>query len=404
MNRTFFILLSVILIIILLGVWIYVLFFGTPQNIDETFTNFGFGDTQDPAFVPTPIDTTPKGPTVDTTSLDRLRQLTSEPVIGYQEVKATASSTPVLYYIAAGTGHIFSIDLTSGEEERISGTTIPAIRQAALTQNGKYVLIQAGQGASHQTNIGSIQSDTSITIRQLEAGIVSFTSTADNTFLYAVQTNNSLVVKHYFPISQVSDTLFTVPFREATMHWGDRASDAHYVYPHASSELEGYVYQVADRTISRLPIDGYGVSAAGNEQFVLYGSQVSGSYKTQVYQLDTADTYEFPITIIPEKCFFTNTNNQEMGICAADFSDFGSDIPDRWYQGRVSYSDRLWEVYPESGSATQLVNTLSESGRSLDIVDITLNDSGSNIYFTTKQDQTLWLYERIPSEQPNETE
>jgi len=47
MKRSVFIITGIILAIVLIAVWVYVLFFGTPTSLDEQFANFGVGDTID---------------------------------------------------------------------------------------------------------------------------------------------------------------------------------------------------------------------------------------------------------------------------------------------------------------------------------------------------------------------
>lgn len=395
MKRSLFFILGILFIIILLGIWIYVLFFGTPKNIEDTFNTFGFGDTTDTELVfeePTP----PAEPVVDVTSTDRLRQLTTTPIIGYQEVQKNASSSPMIYYIESGTGHIFSIDITTGEERRISGTTIPSSKAAVISPNGQFVMIQSGSGSNQETTLGKLENRDNLSTQPIGESIVSFSATTDNTFLYAVQTGNTLIGKHFYPISNVSETIFTIPFREAVVQWGSTAASNHYIYPKSSYQLESFLYQVSEKTLTRLPIDGYGMSAVGNDDFVLFSKQVENNYQTFIYNkiLDTENIS--PLSIIPEKCFFSVGDYSELGICAATLTEFDSQIPDTWYQGKVTYADRLWEINPNFRSATQLVDTKGVSGREIDITNLTLNETGTTIYFTNKLDNTLWLYERIP--------
>ena len=396
MKRSLFIILGIIFILILLGIWVYVLFFGTPKNIEDTFNNFGFGDTTDTELVfaePIPSEE----PVVDVTGPQRLRQLTTTPVIGYQEVQKSASSSPLVYYVESGTGHIFSINLSSGEEKRISGTTIPSSKMAAITPNGQFVMIQSGNGSIEETTVGKLENGNDLSTQTINEPIVSFSATTNNTFLYAVQTGSTLVGKHYYPISNISETIFTIPFREGAVVWGSTATDNHYIYPKASYLLESFVYQVSNNNITRLPIDGYGLSATGNDDFVLFSKQVENNYQTYIYDTKTNNQALSPLSIIPEKCTFPAGEYSELGICAATIMEFDNQIPDTWYQGKITYADRLWEVNSSFRSATQLVDTKGVSGRELDITNLTLNSNGSTIYFTNKLDQTLWLYERIPT-------
>ncbi|PIW96926.1 hypothetical protein COZ82_02315, partial [Candidatus Kaiserbacteria bacterium CG_4_8_14_3_um_filter_38_9] len=67
--------------------------------------------------------------------------------------------------------------------------------------------------------------------------------------------------------------------------------------------------------------------------------------------------------------------------------------PDDWYRGTRIFNDRIWEVNLNNQSATQLISPPLAVGRELDITDITIGQDDKMLYFTNKNDRTLWLYE-----------
>lgn len=391
MKRPVFIISGVVIILILIAIWVYMLFFGSPKNADDTFADLNLGDTTDTSYIEN-TDTTDGEAVVDLSSPDRLRQLTTKPVIGFNEFVKDASSTPAILYVEAGTGHVFSIDLETGEESRLSGTTIPSSQEAEITPNGKYIMYRSGEGSGRTYLVGTISSTTNeLSTSDLDESIISFSATNDNHFLYAVKTQNSTIGKSYNPEDKTSKTLFTLPFRDATIDWGSTASDSHFAYPKTTSKLESFLFKIDSVKISRLPIDGYGMSASGNNDLVIYSKQDNGEYKTFFYNTNSEETSESGLIIIPEKCSFSS----KLTICAQSFVDYGTDTPDVWYSGDMSFADSIWEI--EDGSSSLLSDTESESGRELDIVDIDLGVDDKNIYFLNKNDKTLWLYERVQS-------
>lgn len=395
MSRPVFIIIGSILVFVLLGVWVYVLFFGSPSNKNpDTFANFNIGDTTDTSVV---IEEEPMEdkPVVDRADTRRLRQLTTEPVVGYQEVLFTASSTPEILYIRAGTGHIYSIDDVSGEERQVSKTTFKSSVDGAITPNGKYMMVRSGSGMSGKIYVGEIDlNSTSVNSHEITENIVDFKATSDNTFLYAIKTNTSLIGVHYYPISDLSETIFTVPFREAAISWGDTAKDVHYVYPKASNKLEGFVYQIANGQLNRLPIDGYGLSASGNDSSVIYSEQEEESYKTFVYDTESKTATELPFDFVPEKCTSLGSTGSRL-VCASEaLTDYGYDFPDVWYRGDTSFVDVLREIdiVGLNPNIDLLVDIKAESGREVDVVGLISNQDNSDLYFTNKNDQTLWQY------------
>lgn len=401
MKRPIFIIVGTILVLVLLAIWLYVLFFGTPKNNPDTFADLNFEDTTDSSvnFTDNNENNPSEQPTVDVAGPERLRQLTTKPVVGYQEVRRDASSTPEIVYVEAGTGHIFSIDSLSGEETRISGTTLKESMLGAITPNGRFMMIQSSEGGGREFVVGEL-STTSETLNtiELDERIIDFKATTNNTFLYAVQTDSSVIGKHYYPISDTSETIFTVPFREAIVEWGNTALESQYVYPKASSKLEGYLYQFKNEQMKRLPIDGFGLSASGNESIVVYSEKIDNSYQTSIYDLEDGVPKSSPIAIIPEKCTSKQKNPSRI-ICATSLTTYKNNIPDAWYQGIVSYTDDLWEIEIDSLnnlSLRQIVSPEYISGRQLDIINLTVNSNDSSIYFLNKNDRTLWLYELDP--------
>ncbi|MCA9355119.1 hypothetical protein KC865_01025 [Candidatus Kaiserbacteria bacterium] len=397
MKRPVFIIIGAILVLVLLVIWVYMLFFNKPSGGEDEFANLNFNNTNDPtAIVDQPEN---NEPTVDVMGKERLRQLTTKPTAGYREVQRTPSSTPELLYIESGTGHIFSIDLASGEEKRISATTIPLSTKGEITPDGKFVMIQSGFGAGSEFVVGEINpSDNTLSNKGLNEQIVSFSATDNNTFLYSIQTIDSVIAKEYDPLKETQKTLFVAPFREALIDWGDSASAVHYFYPKATSKLEGFLYKVENGKISRLPIDGYGLSAEGGGANVIYSKDMVGKYQTYVYNQENNVSAQSPVRVIPEKCATANTNTSKI-FCASSDNIKESDLPDLWYKGKVTYADDLWRADTDSGGMAYLFNVKSGSGRELDMVNLVTNKDDSNLYFTNKTDGFLWMFELIPADE-----
>lgn len=389
MKRPLFIIIGAVIVLVLLGVWVYILLFSNPTITTDSYTTIDLGDTTSDSYEPIQND---EQPVVDVEGPERLRQLTSIPVVGYQEVVKSASSSPLVYYVAAGTGHIFALNLETGEEERISATTIPSSFKAVVTPNGSHVLVQSGSGAGSDFIIGTLSSTTD----SLETGIIAepiidFSATADNTFLYAVKTNSTVIAKEYNPLSGVTKTLFTVPFREAVIDWGLTANATHYVYPKATNQLEGYVYAVEKGILNRIPAAGYGISASGNNSGVLYSKQEKGRYTTYLYTKETGETNNIFLSTIPEKCTALHTAISTL-ICGSGGELNNDQMPDVWYKGKVTFSDNLWSFDLESAVFTQLFDTTSETGRALEVAGIMSSLDDTRIYFTNSTTGNLWVF------------
>lgn len=395
MKRPLFIIIGTILVIVLLVIWLYVLFYGSPENSPDNFSLFNFKDTTD-LNIDTATTTNQENPLVDTTGNEPLRQLTTKPVAGRQELNSENSSTTLVMFIEAGTGHIFQIDLVTGEEKRVSGTTIQKTWAGAITPDGQYALIQSGLGNSRKYFMGKIdQAGTAFENKEFTGSIISFRATTENTFIYAVQNNSSVVVKQYFPISDLSEDLFTIPYREATIAWGNTANGPHFIYPKVNSKLEGFVLEAREKNLRRLPADGLGLSAVGNGEYLLYSVQEDNQYKTYIQKISSGEEYVLSEYIIPQKCSsFIGQNH--MFLCGIELYDQDSKIEDEWHKGKKRFVDDLWLFYPSGQYMVNLISIEPATGRTIDLEKPELNKEESRFYFINKNDQTLWLFE-LPS-------
>lgn len=393
MKRPILIIIGAILVLILLFVWVYVLFFSDPpQEGEEVFAEFPFG-IGGQTFPEEGVEGEPEEVVVDVTGEERLYQLTSLPVVGYQEIfTETGSSSNVVLFIEAGTGHIYSIDLQSGEESRVSGTTFSKSNKGAVTPDGQYAMLQSDLGLNAEFFVGTISSSSeSIITTQINESIIDFVSTPENTFLYAVQSPSSVTAKQYYPTSDTTETLFTVPFREAVIVWGSTADSKHYVYPRASNQLEGFLYQSNNTSIERLPVSGYGLTGIGSEDTILYNQLVDGEYRSFLFKDDDNILLNLSSTFFTEKCSRLFSDSSKL-FCASEGKQQNDKLPDDWYRGSVTFSDNLWLTDLQNSASTFLINVENETGRQLDIVNISSNLNDSRLYFTNKNDQTLWTY------------
>ena len=394
MKRWLLIGLGSTLILILGAIWVYLLFFST-SSPEARFADFELGDTTAPPTTPPPA-AEPSTPTVDTSGLETggLTQLTTDPVIGYQAITRGTSTPPLLYYVAGGTGHIYQIDPQTGQETRISNTTIPLSQAAAITPNGRYVMVRSGSGAGSEYTIGTLSTtSTSLATVVLGEPVDTFTVSQNNTFLYTVPSGRSLIGREYDPQSGDLRTLFTLPFREATVRWGATARDPHYAYPKTNAQLEGYPYRMERTTLERVPVAGFGLSAVIHNEAVLFARNEQNEYRTYLYQPTTAAVASAPLQVIPDKCVTDNTAVTPVPlICAGQLTPFADGQPDAWYQGTMSFSDQLWSIGTDRREARLLVDTEQATGRLVDVVN--LQPAGeTSVLFQNRLDGTLWHYD-----------
>lgn len=383
------------IIVILLAVWVYLMFFA-PNRAENNniFSNLdNLGGEVDGTVVP-PVIETPPEPVVNM-ERPRLRQLTTKPVIGFTEVQATSTDPINIYFAEAGTGHIYKINLSSGEEVRISNTTVGEAALASFSHDGEAVAIRArNDKRANELVLGTIDtSSTGIKETKLESDVYDFTLVSSTTLLYTTKTSAGMVAHSRNWQTGTEKTLFTIPFFEANISWGKNENSPQIVYPKPSYLLEGYLYQFTKGKMERLPAAGFGLTAINTPNYIVYTATKNYIPSSAIYDLKTETKSGAPIIMLPEKC--VNDLNEPVYLwCAAEANKkMAFEFPDNWNRGQVSFSDSLWKVNLREGNAEFLVDMLKESGRELDVTNMTIGQSATALYFINKNDNTLWMYE-----------
>jgi hypothetical protein len=394
MKRSTFIVILFIIILILFGAWVYSLLYGSPETRDDLFASFNFFGGSDQEVVPFPItepaSTTPDVVTVPTDTA-KLRKLTTQPVIGFYESPQSSSTPRTVIYVEAGTGHVYEINMENGEERRISNVTVPTAIAAAISPDGKYVAIRSGYTNNSEIVLVTLGTEPHSTILEVNASDFSFS--AQNELLVAETVGEGTSIRSINPLTQASRPLFTIPFQQATVAWSQFDTTPHYTYPKPAALLPGYMYELILGTIKRIPVAGQGLSGEGNTGYIIYSDRNNEFHRSGIYNKETGEKKVAPIIFTPDKCVFLDANSATL-YCGYDLgSSYTYEFPDNWFRGDVAFNDRIWKIDLAKLTATQIVNPLEVAGQEIDIINMSINTIGTQLYFLNKHDNSLWTYE-----------
>lgn len=392
MKRSTIIITSSVVVIILLAVWVYLLLFNTPGEAGERFANFTlFGD-REVAILPPEEELflPPPEPTVNVAA-SPLRQLTTRPVVGFVAIQQSSTTPEHVLYVEAGTGHIYRIDLESGEEIRVSNVTIPQASKAAFSPDASYVAIRSGFSNQNDVAFGSLDDTSTLSSQVLPGVIRDFAFSSRNELLFTEANQSNLTARALQPETRTTRTLFTVPFSAGTVQWSPDPSFAHHLYVSPASSLMGYFYTVQNGSIAREPIMSRGLMAIANSRFIAYNQLTERQHDSLFFDRVSREVSPSPIMTIPEKCTFTTATSSIL-YCGYQITEYFYTFPDDWHKGTRSFTDSIWEVDLETGSASQLINPLQVTGREIDIIHMTLAPNGDTLFFTNKNDRTLWMF------------
>jgi len=391
MNKKFFIIGGLAVILLLLGVWAYLLVYGAPATTDDIFANLGTeGEVTEEGAILPPIEVE-EAPVVNVDA-GRLRQLTTGPVAGFREVQLSTTTPAVLYYVEMGTGHVYTINTQSGETLRVSATTFPQTVAAEISNTGLYYAMRGASATKLMPlTVGALSTST-ISITRLYEGNAFDAAFNDNDELYILNRDgDSSSAVTYSPQSNSSTPLFTLPFLEASVEWGSRRGDSHLVYPKPASALEGQLYEVSGSALTRLPIQGLGLTARESGDITLYNIIEGQRLKSYFFNNSIGVSQPLDSAVLVEKCL--GVEDEGIFICAQDSSKTNLRDQEDWYTGEITFSDSVWLLDGNSLTGELLFDALEESGRQLDVINLDLNDTGEVLYFINKLDNTLWMYE-----------
>jgi hypothetical protein len=379
-----------LIILLLIAVWGYLFLFGTPESNDEIFANLGLSGEVDDTFVPPPVVVEEEVPVVNM-ERPKLRQLTTKPVAGFKEVTISTTTPPVLYYVEQGTGHVYTINTESGEEVRISGTTIAQAERAVISQNGRYAAItSASQTKGKTLFVGAFSTSTGALNELARETVQDFTLT-NTEVLFTSITTNGLTGTAIRLATGAESTIFSAPFSEARVLWGDASNDVHYLYPKATYAFEGFLYATKEGDFGRLPISGFGLTANANDDIIVFSRSEKQVTKSYIYNLTTRTTAPLDAPVLPEKCTLAEAGLEF--VCPFEAVRLPYEFPDEWYKGSLSFKDSLWLLSAETMTGEMLVDTFAASNREIDITNMQVAERGGILYFTNKNDNTLWMYE-----------
>ena len=313
-------------------------------------------------------------------------------MIGAVELEtASTSSSHIVYYAEAGTGHIYSLDINTGAETRISNITIPTAREAQITNNGKYAAVTSGSGAEGYTLtfLTLPQDGQQLGSGELNEKVKDFSLRADGQLNYTTLTSDTLTARRYNNETKTTATLFGLPFKEATVRFAQNSIA--YVYPKPAETLEGYLYEVNGGKLDRLPFSGYALNVSADSNAILYSTLRNGIYNSAVYNKTNRKATSVAFGVISEKCTYIET--AEKFFCGIDPTTTSNTLI-RWYQGAVMSSDDLWLVDVYTGESSLLVSPQEEVGRPLDVTKPIVSDDATRFYFINKNDGALWVFDK----------
>jgi hypothetical protein len=375
-------------IIVVVSFWIYSFFNGSPTALDDRFTNFPWNNNTD-SFEGQDFGSIDDFPMINVRG-NSLRQLTFRSVLTYVEVLDIDKR--LMRYLEAGTGHIYEINMETGEEIRLSNITIPNAYEAIFTQSGSYAIVRAGSSLTSEIVFINLKQtepkreSVPITPNQLLSG-------PSDSFFYSTAGRNGLEVRSRDLNTNIDTLAFIIPFTSATIQIGLNNTHPPFLYTKPASLLFGYAYEVnQSNNLVRLPVSGNSLTGIHTGEYIIFNRLQGDIYRSEIYNRSNGNIINSSIIALPEKCGVSRLDTS-MIFCGYTISRYDYHYPEEWYKGVRTFTDSLWAINLSTGSAIQLVIPQAVTGRTLDIYNVSNGTDGKMVYFLNIADKTLWVYE-----------
>lgn len=327
----------------------------------------------------------------------RLVEITAGPVVPGEVVvdvpAANASSTPdtLVKYVERGSGNIYAYSVTSGAITRTSNKTVPGIEKASWLPNGLTTFVQYLSGTDYSTvNTYGLKADGSdgfFLPQDLSDIAVSSTSV-----LVLASGVNGSAATSYHTDGSTGTEVFTSPLSSLRASFAGK--NQYLAFTRPSATLPGDAYLVSSGTFSRIagPLTGLVALASPSGKWALVSSSSGGTMHMELVNTSTREATALPVATIADKCVWAADDSAVYcGIPVSPSANYA--YPDDWYQGAVSFSDRIWKVAVNGRYAQLVLDFPTETKKALDATALAIDPNGQVLTFMNKNDGSLWSYQ-----------
>lgn len=358
---------------------------------------------KDVVVVPITPPTTPETPIVTTPDVNNTAPVPTDTktkkIIPAVPTPPATEFVPALRYVERATGNIYQTFADKIDERKFTTTIIPMVYDAYFGNGGDSVVmrylkedektIETFTGTLPVEILGQDTSTSEVKGSFLPENITDISLSPDSSSMfYLFNTGDSVAGVTATPTGNKKNQIFNSPFTEWLSEWPNTRMITLTTKP--SFGVLGYVYSLDPSTkkITKLfsGINGLTTLTSPGGKLILYNNN---SLSLRIYNTDTEDSVSIGIKTMPEKCVWDKASI--MLYCAVPNYASGTNYPDTWYQGETSFSDQIWRVNTENGSATMLADPISfTKGEDIDGIKLSLDEGENYLFFVNKKDSYLW--------------
>jgi hypothetical protein len=337
-----------------------------------------------------------------------LIKITSNPVaggtigfaVGGLTSSTTASTTVVespdteIRYIDRASGNIYQFLLHARTLTRLSNRTLPGIQEASWADDGSVAYVRF----LSQSQDGTESVETYALPGGGGEGGTFFEQNLDQATVFATSSVFSLLSGTNGSIGSISRTdgsasriVFSSLIGSLVVH---PTRSMYLATNRASYGLDGYGFLINPQTgaFTRIlgSLRGLSVLPSPSGKLALYSYVDQGALHLSVINTETREATALPLATLTEKCAWASDN---LAVYCGIPRTVTGRLPDDWYQGVTSFSDRIWRIDLLTRTATLVIDPKEAGDVSLDVANPSIDPATDAFVFRNKFDSSLWAYD-----------
>ena len=345
----------------------------------------------------------PKWVDGSSTIQSRFNQITTFAVAGasyFEEIKTTISEDgknetteiiPNINYVERVTGHIYQMNLESGETNKISNSTIPNVYEVIADKLAN-IFVYRYLSDNNKTITTFVAKLGDVKGEFLPSDVIEISQSKDKTKLFYLVKNSSGVIGFSLSLQDNKKSqVFTSSFTEWISEWvGDQKI---YLTTKPHSTVSGSLFSLDIQTGTLTKIFGgiNGLTTLSNKDGsqILYSTALETGPKLWLFNVEDHTTVDLDTYGLSEKCVWSEDNIHI--YCGIPNTIIGTEYPEYWYQGLISFDDYFVKINTQTKEKETLANSKTEIP--VDATRLFLNKEETNLFFINKKNSTLWSLE-----------
>lgn len=400
MRRTL-IIAAIVIVLVGVGAGIYFYFFAstpgvsvgpTPGGLPAAGEGGPFGTEGETAGAPASSTSAPVPVSARLVKISAGPVALGEAVINTKGVNASSTPETEVRFIDRRSGNVFSYKVSTGALTRISNKTVPGIESASWLPDASVAFVRYLSGTDLSTvNTYALPANgaNGFFLQQNLSGIA---VASTSVFTLSSGVNGSVASLSRTDGSRPS-TLFTTALSALRVAFAGRNQYLAFTKPSATLPGSAFLVDSAGR-FSRIagPKNGLVALPSPLGTWVLVSSVADEELLMELVHAGTGESLRLPVATIADKCVWAADDSAV--YCGIPQSPLlGQNYPDDWYQGAVSFDDRIWKIQVSGRYAQMVLDFPAETKLSLDAESLAIDPAGTVLVFVNKNDGSFWSYQ-----------